>query len=316
MFGDATLRIVDAPVETKADADELARSVGAYLTGSFVSAFGTCEGHPGIKAGSVLKIKGLGTEFNGQYRVSSATHVYGGPTGYQTTFEVLGRLPRDLLDLARPVARSTWGDNLVIGIVTNNQDPEKFARVRVKYPTLDGEENEGAWARVVSVGAGNKRGQLMLPQVGDEVLIGFEGGDPNKPYVLGALWNGKDRPLEEQWDPGGDGRPDGSYVLRSPAHVVIKAEKDMTVEVMGKSTELVKKTQEMTVKESFKLDAATELTLVCGKARIVLKQDGTINIEGGNVTLNGQTGATVKGAKVDVQGQAQVAIKGGTVAIN
>ncbi|HKH32312.1 MAG TPA: VgrG-related protein [Gaiellaceae bacterium] len=323
-FGDATLAIVDAPVASQSEAVDLARSVGAYLTGSFVSAFGTCEGHPAIKAGTALKIKGLGPEFGGEYRVSSVTHVYGGPTGYQTTFEVLGRLPRDVLDLSRPVARSTWGDNLVIGIVTNNKDPLAFARVRVKYPTLDGEKNEGAWARVVAVGAGKDRGQLMLPQVGDEVLVGFEGGDPNKPYVLGALWNGKDTPLPEHWDPKQEGGPDGSYVLRSPKlidmkaldNVVIKTDKDMTVEVQGKSTEKVEKTQEVTVKQSFKLDAATELTLVCGKAKIVLKQDGTINIEGGNITVSGQMGTTVKGAKVDVQGQGPVTVKGATVAIN
>jgi len=326
VFGDATLRISDGPVASRAEADALAKSMSAYLTGSFVSAFGTCEGHPAIKAGTTLKIKGLGTEFSGEYRVSSVTHLYGGPTGYQTTFEVLGRLPRDLVDLARPATKNTWGDTLVVGIVTNNDDKqEKLARVRVKYPTLDGEQNEGAWARVVAVGAGPNRGQLMLPQVGDEVLVGFEGGDPNKPYVLGALWNGKDKPEQAHTNPKEPGKPpDGSYVLRSPKlidmhavdNIVIKNDKDMTVEVKGKSTETVEKTQEVTVKQSFKLDAATELTLVCGKAKIVLKQDGTITIQGGNVTVEGQMGATVKGSKVDVQGTGPVTVKGATVAIN
>jgi uncharacterized protein involved in type VI secretion and phage assembly len=158
---------------------------------------------------------------------------------------------------------------------------------------------------------------MMLPQVNDEVLIGFEGGDTRRPYVLGALWNGKDTPLKEHMNPESPGAaPDGSYVLHSPKHVWIKTDADMTVEVLGKSKETVTKTQEMTVKESFKLDAATELTLVCGKAKIVLKQDGTITIEGGNVTVNGQMGATVKGAKVDVQGSGPVTVKGATVAIN
>jgi type VI secretion system secreted protein VgrG len=112
--------------------------------------------------------------------------------------------------------------------------------------------------------------------------------------------------------------------LRSPKlidmhavdNIVIKNDKDMTVEVKGKSTETVEKTQEVTVKQSFKLDAATELTLVCGKAKIVLKQDGTITIQGGNVTVEGQMGATVKGSKVDVQGTGPVTVKGATVAIN
>jgi phage protein D/phage baseplate assembly protein gpV len=325
-FPASTITVADAPVSSISEAQELAKSVASYVAEMFVGAFGTCEGNPQVRAGTLLEIKGLGSEFSGKYRVSSATHVYGGSSGYATTFEVLGRAARDLLDLGRPATKNVWGDSLVVGVVTNNRDPEtKFARIRVKYPTLDGEANEGAWARVVGVGAGNARGQMMLPQVGDEVLVGFEGGDPHKPYVLGALWNGKDVPPQELLNPKEPSSPpDGSYVLRSPKlidlgaldNVVIKTDKDMTVEVKGKSTETVQQTQEMTVKQSFKLDAATELTLICGKAKIVLKQTGEIQITGSNVTVEGQMGATVKGSKVDVQGTGPVTVKGATVAIN
>ena len=320
-FGDGVVTVADAPVTTVDEANALAKSVGWYVGDGFVGAFGTCEGNPRVKAGATLKIKGLGAEFSGTYRCSATTHVYGG--GYRTSFEVLGRSPRDLLDLARPVTRNTWAENLVVGVVTNNQDPDKGPRVRVKYPALD-DQNEGAWARVLGAGAGPDKGQLMMPVAGDEVLIGFEGGDPHKPYVLGGLWNGRDKPKPEHLDPGKSGKPDGSYVLRSPKlidmhaidNIVIKTDKDMTVEVKGKSTETVEKTQEITVKQSFKLDAATELTLKCGQASIVLKQDGTITIKGGNVTVEGSMGATVKGAKVDVNGTGPVTVKGATVAIN
>ena len=96
----------------------------------------------------------------------------------------------------------------------------------------------------------------------------------------------------------------------------IKTDKDMILEVKGKSTETVEQTQEVTVKQSFKLDAGTELTLVCGQSKIVLKKDGTIELTGTNVTLEGKMGATVKGAKVDVQGTGPVTVKGATVAIN
>jgi Type VI secretion system/phage-baseplate injector OB domain len=280
----------------------------------------------------MVNISGLGPDYSGKYRVTAVTHTYGGPTGYTTTLEVLGRLPRELPDLAQTATKNPWGKSLVVGIVTNNKygstqpnRADKKVLVRVKYPTLDGGENEGAWARVLAVGAGKDRGQLMLPQVGDEVLIGFENGDPHRPYVLGALWNGTDTPKPEHISPKEKGdAPDGSYVLRSPKHiwmeaveeVTLHAGKDMTVEVKGKSTETVDETQEVTVKKSFKLDAATELTLKCGQASIVLKQDGTVTVKGANVTVEGQIGATVKGTKVDVQGTGPVTVKGATVAIN
>jgi phage protein D len=322
-FGTSVLTVADAPVSSQEEAQALAESLASYLD-AFVGAFGTCEGNPRVRAGTTLKIKGLGPEFSGKYRCSATTHVYGG--GYTTSFEVLGRSPRDLLDLASPARRNTWGDSLVVGIVTNNRnDPNDLARVRVKYPALDGSTNEGAWARVIGIGAGKERGQMMLPQVDDEVLIGFEGGDPHKPYVLGALWNGQDKHKPDHLNPAKPGDPpDGSYVLRSPKlidmasldNVKIKTGKDMIVEVEGKSTETVQKTQEVTVKQTFKLDAASELTLVCGQAKIVLKQSGEIQITGSNVTVEGQMSAKLKGSTVGVEGTGPVTVKGATVAIN
>jgi uncharacterized protein involved in type VI secretion and phage assembly len=81
-----------------------------------------------------------------------------------------------------------------VGIVTNVQDPDKLGRVKVQLPRLPGGP-ESTWARVTQPAAGAGRGFYWLPEVGDEVLIAFELGDPRCPYVLGALWNGKDKPM-------------------------------------------------------------------------------------------------------------------------
>jgi uncharacterized protein involved in type VI secretion and phage assembly len=82
---------------------------------------------------------------------------------------------------------------MLVGIVSNNNDPKKWGRVRVKFPTLT-EEHESNWARVVGVGAGANRGFDCLPEVNDEVLVAFEHGDIHRPYVIGGVWNGKDAP--------------------------------------------------------------------------------------------------------------------------
>ena len=73
----------------------------------------------------------------------------------------------------------------------NSSDPAGLGRVRVKYPAL-GDDTEGWWARIAAIAAGDERGVLMMPQPGDEVLVGFEHGDPRRPYVLGVVWNAKD----------------------------------------------------------------------------------------------------------------------------
>lgn len=90
-----------------------------------------------------------------------------------------------------------WG--VVVGIVTNNQDPDGMGRVRVKFPWR-GEDDESYWARIATLMAGNDRGTFFLPEVSDEVLVAFDHGDIQHPYVLGALWNGVDKPPETNAD--------------------------------------------------------------------------------------------------------------------
>lgn len=88
---------------------------------------------------------------------------------------------------------------VVVGIVTNNHDPDGNGRVKVNFPWR-GEEGESYWARVASLMAGNERGIVFYPEVNDEVLVTFEQGDINHPYIIGALWNGTDRPPETNSD--------------------------------------------------------------------------------------------------------------------
>ncbi len=82
---------------------------------------------------------------------------------------------------------------VVVGVVSNNQDPEGMARIKVRFPWLS-DTDESAWARVATPMAGNARGLYLLPEVGDEVLVMFEQGLVERPYVMGALWNGQDAP--------------------------------------------------------------------------------------------------------------------------
>lgn len=82
---------------------------------------------------------------------------------------------------------------VAIAIVTQNQDPDGLCRVKVSYPWHD-QPRESYWARLAMPMAGKQRGLVLIPEVDDEVLVGFEREDLRFPYVLGALWNGKDKP--------------------------------------------------------------------------------------------------------------------------
>ncbi|OKH18096.1 phage baseplate assembly protein V [[Limnothrix rosea] IAM M-220] len=114
------------------------------------------------------------------------------------------------LDLLAPEQPTQKIYGMVIGIVTNNQDPEKLGRVKVKFPWLTNaeESKEGAesdWARIVMPMAGGDRGLYMLPEIEDEVLVAFEQGNISQPYVMGVLWNGVDKPpIEKEEDEKND----------------------------------------------------------------------------------------------------------------
>jgi uncharacterized protein involved in type VI secretion and phage assembly len=81
-------------------------------------------------------------------------------------------------------------------LVSDIKDPDGRGRVKITLPWSPDSKGERyeAWARIATLMGGNKRGSWFIPDVNDEVLITFEGGDPRHPYVIGGLWNGKDDP--------------------------------------------------------------------------------------------------------------------------
>ena len=82
---------------------------------------------------------------------------------------------------------------VAVALVTQNKDEEGLCRVKVSYPWHE-KPRESYWARLATPMGGKERGLVLIPEVGDEVVVGFEREDLRFPYVLGALWNGKDKP--------------------------------------------------------------------------------------------------------------------------
>lgn len=89
----------------------------------------------------------------------------------------------------------------VIALVTDNKDPSKLGRVKIKIPILSNADSTW-WAPIIMPGAGKNRGWFFIPEIDDEVLVMFEHGDVNRPLVVAALWNGKDKPPDA--NPDGD----------------------------------------------------------------------------------------------------------------
>lgn len=271
------LTVADSPVASQQEADALAKSLANRVGNSYLEAEGVCEGHPKVRAGSKVKIEGIGTRFGGEYTLSSTRHVFRGGQGYRTHFAISGQQERSLVELLTPARKKRWGNSVVLGIVTNNDDPQAMGRVRVKFPQLG--DLEGTWARVVTPGAGKDKGLLMTPLIDDEVVVGFEHDDITRPFVLGCVFNGQNKP-----DKLAD--KDGSLMMKSP--------KNMGIEV----------------KEKISIKAEEELVIEVGQSKVTLKKDGTIQIEGKDLKLKASGSIAIEagaqGLKLSSQGQVQV----------
>ena len=307
-FGASELLVSDRVANTAAEARTIAQSTLDKLASGSFEAEGTMEGNPQVKAGGKLKLEGFGTRFDGEHHLTSVTHVYG-HGDYRTRFAISGRNPRTLTDVMRPKAERDWsGTGLVVGLVTNIQDPEALGRVRVKFPTL-GDSIEGIWARVALPGAGPDAGMSFMPQLDDEVVVGFEHGDTRRPVVLGFLHNGKDKPHEKMRgaSDGGSlvvyGRKDAEVNLQK--QLVIDAKEHMTIKITGGQDG----------RGDYKLETADEIQVKAG-SKITIEGNGEVTIKsssGINVEATGPL--KLKGATVDIEASATVNVKGSLINI-
>jgi phage protein D len=193
-FGDARYVGTEVPHRTQAEVDTAAAALAEEVAASFAELEGVCRGNPRVRAGTPVTLDGLGAPFDGKYTVTTSRHRLDPTTGYTTSFNVSGVHDRSLLGLAgggAPMMTAPRG--VVVALVTDVSDPEGLGRVKVSFPWLSDDFVSG-WARTVQAGAGKNRGAMVLPEVGDEVLVVFEQGDVRRPYVLGGLWNGVDTP--------------------------------------------------------------------------------------------------------------------------
>jgi phage protein D len=290
-FAEAAVHVATEPVKTKAEGDALAQALLDKLANAYVGAEGIARGHPGIKAGTEVHVTGVGERFSGTYRVSTSTHVLRGGSAYDTHFR--NSPSHTLLGAAASDSKPRFAEHVVIGLVTNNDDPEGMGRVRVGYPAL-GPDVEGAWARIATPGAGHERGVLMLPVPGEEVLVAFEHGDTTRPYVLGSLFNGRDTPGDDLLQ-----HKDGSFAVRSDAAVFVKAAGQCTITSDGalhietsdaatvKAAAAIEASgQSVSIKadSDVAIEGATSLTLKCGGSQIQLSPSG-VNISGPMITI-------------------------------
>jgi phage protein D/phage baseplate assembly protein gpV len=292
--------LVNEPlVRNSRAATELAKAVANRLIDHFVEAEGTCGGNPKILAGQKVKISRVGQRFSGEYFITSATHIYQQQLGYVTHFGVSGQHPSHLLSSLSSGREYRAEPSICVALVTDNQDPENMNRVKVRYPAFS-DQDSSYWARIATPDAGNNRGVQFLPEVNDEVLVAFEQGDINQPYVIGSLWNGKDAPPQ----PASDAK-DKRMIRSRSGHVIILDDTSGAEKIIVK---------DKTGSNVVPIDSSSnELKISMeGETKIIAK--GKISLESDQeVTIKGQMGVKIEGMQVDIKGSAGLKMDGGAM---
>jgi uncharacterized protein involved in type VI secretion and phage assembly len=193
---------------------------------------------------------------------------------------------------------------VVVGVVTNNRDPDSMHRVKVRFPWLDN-DHESHWARIATAMAGSGRGSYFLPEVDDEVLVAFEHGSLEHPFVIGALWNGKDSAPENN----SDGQNDNRTIKSRSGHVLRLCDSSG-----GERIDVIDKTGQ----NKIVITSADNKIAIQAQGDIeITSQTGKVKISGVSIEVTAMTSVTVQAqTTLDATAGAEVNIKGALVNIN
>ncbi|PWI42158.1 VgrG-related protein [Streptomyces sp. ICBB 8177] len=192
-FGAAELVETDLPLDHPTEVTRAADALRDDVTGSFAELEVVVRGNPRLRPGVPVTLTDVGTPFEGKYTTTSVRHVFGDSRHYETWVTVSGRQWRSLYGLTSGGGvPSSRVPSVANALVTDVTDPLKQGRVKLQFPWLD-DSYVSDWTRTAQLG-GKAGGGIFPYDVGDEVLVAFDRGALDHPFVIGGLYNGKDHP--------------------------------------------------------------------------------------------------------------------------
>jgi Rhs element Vgr protein len=272
-----------------------------------------------VIAGDFVTLQGLGANFNGNAFVSAIQHDYS--DGDWTTTATLGWDENFFTEQINPLSETSGsGDlnslgGLQTGIITDIIDADGDFRIKLRLPMVSNQE-DGVYARLATLDAGNNRGTFFMPEVGDEVVVGFMNNNPAQPVILGMLHSSKNAaPLKPE-----SANDKKGYVSRSEIKILIDdGEKSITIQTPGghifvmndteksikltdsNSNKIVMEQSGITIESATALTLKAATTLSISAPQLSAKADGELKMEGGGSTTVSSSGAmTIKGSVVSI----------------
>ncbi len=298
------------------------------------------QGSDIVTSGKYITLSGLGDRFNGDHFVSKVTHNIA--NGNWTTEVTVGLSPiwfTEEPDVMSPPASGLLPgvQGLFNGTVKKMyEDPDNQYRILVDLPLFDS-NGEGLWARLANFYSTSGAGAFFLPEVGDEVVVGFLNEDPRYPIILGSLYSSTKNKPYTGLDPD-EKNTKKAIVSKTGVYIEFDDEnKVFTIQTPNKNTAIFNdKEKEISIKDQngnsivmgqsgikitsdkdISIEASQNLTLKGNQGVSIEASPGDVNIKGMNVKINADTQLSAKGsATAALEGGAQTTIKGAMVMIN
>ena len=264
-------------------------------------------GFSGIKPADTLKLSGVGDRFNGKAFVTAVRQEIGDGT-WETQVQ-FGLDPKRYVFLHNDINEAPSAGlvgairGLQIGIVVQlESDPDGQDRILVRVPVIDS-AGQGIWTRIASLDAGNERGAFFMPEIGDEVIVGFINDDPRHPVVLGMLHSSnKPAPISPQ-----DNNNEKGFTTRSKMHLSFNDDtKTIVIDTpAGNSITLDEKSMKIEIKDQ------NENKITMEQTGITMESPLNIDVKAGAVlTLSGGTSLSISAPSLSVKADASVSIEG------
>ncbi len=297
-------KVIDQELRDWASA-QLLRSTLAKIRGR-VKVPGTNE----VKVGDIISLGGIGDRFNGPAYVSAIHHsIAGEKSGLWTTQLQLGLSPDFFSEHNQRISNLPASglmpavSGLQIGVVSQLQDdPDGEDRIQVKCPIID-PTDPGVWARLASLDAGNERGWVHRPEIGDEVIVGFVNDDPRSAVVLGQLHSSANpAPIT-----GSDENHIKGYTSRSNMKFLFDDENNViTIETPAGNSMVISESD-----SSIEIKDQNDNKITMDGSGISIESARDITMEAqGKISMSAQMDVSVEGLNIKNTAQAQLKLEG------
>ncbi|HTW99884.1 MAG TPA: VgrG-related protein [Acidimicrobiales bacterium] len=317
------------PTDDEDAAETKAEAMGNMLAESYVEIDGEAVGDPALRPGVPISLDGAGAQFEGGYTLTSTKHVFDEEANYSVQFRVSGWQDRTLFGLASgggsPASEPFRIPGVVSATVVDVRDPEEQGRVQLLFEWMAGPEPAlSDWTRCVHMGAGEAFGNLWVPEIGTEVLVAFEMGDPSRPVVIGGLYSAVIEPgaspelIDEALGLVNERRISSRF-LHNITFYDAEEQSGIIIQTGDEVAGIFLNAEEQVI-SIYNLDGGIEISateiMLSADADLSLEAGGELSISAASVTIEGEGDVNINGATVAIEGDGEMSLDAPIVTIN